>query len=1172
MTQEIKQKLGFDASKAISNLNKLAKKLKLVNDGLKKLQKRLNKTGLNKYVKEMKSVSKSTQSGAAKLKRFLQYFTGISPITAAFRVFSSVVKEAVVESTKFGLKIAEVQTIATRMQKSTESLSASVLELSGSYGIPALQVAEGLYQTLSNQVVKASNAIGFLNQSLKLAKVTAAAPADAINALSSVLNVYGSSAGSAAEVSDVLFKTVEFGRLRLNEIANVLGRVLPLTSEMGVNFKEAASAIAVMTRQGVKADIAVTQLRAIMQKIIKPTDEMTKLFHRWGVRDGKDAIRTSGGLYKMLQRMSKEVGNSNAEMAKFFRRVRAITAQLGIMAKNGKLMTSTMAEMEKATGAVNKAWDKFRNSDAQKLTEEWTKFKNDIIKGGQEIAPILTAIIKGFKGMTGFVGRAFRAIDIWINPARKNVYLLSAAIHDASKNIVIDNEVVARSLSDSYKKAARKALQSLQPLQRELFRLTDQIKSAAEDKIGVFNSSLDDAYEKLGGIIQRLDSLVKKADKVRGKSNSKILDINLAADKRQFDDKQKLERFDFKRRKNDEHRLATLTQKLISDSNKLQLSALDQQRNAALNTEARALAAKLKNQAIDEGRRQDAERFMRTESSIDRAQKRSLSNQVALAEKQSLAARKVSDQLKQRQKTVQNISKEIKAQLEAYAESQQRTGPGTRQEQKQIKKNIEEYRKQLESKKLTPEIEAYLKKFDISPGAIKSFNDSIDNAMQNDLHTLLVDLDNLQEQLDSRTFHIKGALKIEKFQRLANNAGIDIQGMGDLEGRQKAIDEAAKLNQANEKSLQLQHEYKKVLDEGLKNYDQIASKEVKIDDLEKLRLGNLQLIKFALIGQTKGVKGQQEYLKSLAQAEVDRRNAANGVTKEYIDEEGRLDAIKRRLEAGQTISQAQLDIESDRIKSSQGYSHTLKTTLSQQLALLNALKLRRDQINNAKKEDPLTDPVRRNAVKQILDESTKQVRVTNEGTAAAQKNYKSREALRKAVLGDLAEQNNQANTTIQQVNKMKGGYDNSKLAVEGVTTAVELGVAPVATLTSAVLKLADAWNQVGKAKSGAGGGAAPPKSRFGNFFAYGGRGTDTIPAVLSKGETVINSRDSSRFFSQLNAMNQGSQPVYREQGGPVTNVGDINVSVNGGDSSQQTVREIGNALRREIQRGTIKLR
>jgi hypothetical protein len=69
----------------------------------------------------------------------------------------------------------------------------------------------------------------------------------------------------------------------------------------------------------------------------------------------------------------------------------------------------------------------------------------------------------------------------------------------------------------------------------------------------------------------------------------------------------------------------------------------------------------------------------------------------------------------------------------------------------------------------------------------------------------------------------------------------------------------------------------------------------------------------------------------------------------------------------------------------------------------------------------------------------------------------------------------------------------------------------------------------------------------------------------------MNSRSSARFFSELNAMNAGSQPVFREQGGAVTNVGEINVTVRGGDTSQQTLREIGNGLRREIIRGNIRL-
>ena len=106
----------------------------------------------------------------------------------------------------------------------------------------------------------------------------------------------------------------------------------------------------------------------------------------------------------------------------------------------------------------------------------------------------------------------------------------------------------------------------------------------------------------------------------------------------------------------------------------------------------------------------------------------------------------------------------------------------------------------------------------------------------------------------------------------------------------------------------------------------------------------------------------------------------------------------------------------------------------------------------------------------------------------------------------------------------------------------------------------------------AGGAAAQYHGGPMKYFAHGGRGQDKIPAMLTKKETVVSAKNSQRFFSELNAMNQGSQPVYREQGGTVTNVGDVNVTVQGGDSSQQTVREIGRALRREVQRGTIKLR
>jgi uncharacterized phage infection (PIP) family protein YhgE len=100
------------------------------------------------------------------------------------------------------------------------------------------------------------------------------------------------------------------------------------------------------------------------------------------------------------------------------------------------------------------------------------------------------------------------------------------------------------------------------------------------------------------------------------------------------------------------------------------------------------------------------------------------------------------------------------------------------------------------------------------------------------------------------------------------------------------------------------------------------------------------------------------------------------------------------------------------------------------------------------------------------------------------------------------------------------------------------------------------------------GGSAHAKGGRVGYFTNGGRGTDTIPAMLSAGEHVTNARSSQRFFSQLQAINAGQQPVFRQDGGDTfnTNVGDINVS--GAGKPQQTARAIMDSIRREERRGS----
>lgn len=82
--------------------------------------------------------------------------------------------------------------------------------------------------------------------------------------------------------------------------------------------------------------------------------------------------------------------------------------------------------------------------------------------------------------------------------------------------------------------------------------------------------------------------------------------------------------------------------------------------------------------------------------------------------------------------------------------------------------------------------------------------------------------------------------------------------------------------------------------------------------------------------------------------------------------------------------------------------------------------------------------------------------------------------------------------------------------------------------------------------------------------------SDTVAAMLTPGEYVINARSTARFYSQLVSMNR---PRGFAQGGPVTNnnVGDINVSMSPSGNTSADVQTLVRAIQREIRRGRVSL-
>lgn len=86
----------------------------------------------------------------------------------------------------------------------------------------------------------------------------------------------------------------------------------------------------------------------------------------------------------------------------------------------------------------------------------------------------------------------------------------------------------------------------------------------------------------------------------------------------------------------------------------------------------------------------------------------------------------------------------------------------------------------------------------------------------------------------------------------------------------------------------------------------------------------------------------------------------------------------------------------------------------------------------------------------------------------------------------------------------------------------------------------------------------------------GPEGHDSILAKLTKNEFVMPTGPTAKFLPQLMAMRKGISPnVYGIGSNVSTTVGDINITVQGQPSPDQTVRELGKKLRREVLRGNV---
>lgn len=422
--------------------------------GIKKSGDAANKAGddFKKYGKDTKKAGDASKGLTNTVKKLIVAMGGLI-----------IVRKVASAMLDFETAMAEVATIAGGGAEQVDELRTATLALSRVVPQSATELGAGAYQILSAGISDTSDILSVLEASTKAAVAGLTSTETAVDAVTTVLNSFQLDASEATRVADILFKTVELGKLRFVDLAQNIGNAATSAALAGVSVEELTSGIAVLTQRGVNAAEATSSLNRLFLTLTQQTTEQEAAFERLGISFSVATVAEKGfaGLLEEVNQLSEGQIDTLAELFPNIRAARAAFVLAGTALDDYK---DTLRETENAQGASQRAFEIMN----QTATNQGKILRNNVIATFQEI---------GFSVLPG-VSKAFAFLSDKINKFVGGIKLIAVETAVLSQRFIVVEETIEAafaSLFDIVVTGAQKAVSFVVDLLAKLAEKTSGI-------------------------------------------------------------------------------------------------------------------------------------------------------------------------------------------------------------------------------------------------------------------------------------------------------------------------------------------------------------------------------------------------------------------------------------------------------------------------------------------------------------------------------------------------------------------------------------------------------------------------------------------------------------------------------------------------------------------------
>lgn len=275
----------------------------------------------------------------------------------------------------FETAVAKVGTIADTTKVPLESLRGEILNVSGSMGIAAGDIAEAAYQAISAGQ-DTGNAVAFAGQASKLAAAGFTSSASAVDILTTALNAYGLGADQTSHISDVLLTTQNLGKTSVDQLAGSMGRVIPLAAAYGVSIENLSSGLAIMTANGIATAEASTYTKSMLNELGDTGSTVGKILKAETGQSFAELNADGKSLGDVLQVLYDHVGGNSTAFAGLWSSVEAGTGALSLASSGADKFNGVLAQMQADSNLTETAYATMTDTMAHRMDALKTNAQN----------------------------------------------------------------------------------------------------------------------------------------------------------------------------------------------------------------------------------------------------------------------------------------------------------------------------------------------------------------------------------------------------------------------------------------------------------------------------------------------------------------------------------------------------------------------------------------------------------------------------------------------------------------------------------------------------------------------------------------------------------------------------------------------------------------------------